>query len=365
MKKSLVALAVLAASGAAMAQSSVTLYGVADAFVGQISTKTQAGTAAETKLSQNVINGSGLSSSRWGMRGSEDIGGGMSAVFTLESGFDISTGANANPAAQGNTLFGRQAFVGLKSNFGTVSLGRQYTAYDTLRAATNNTFDSNTFASTSSVWGTGIADYQNRASNSFAYTSPDFSGFSAAFVYGTGENKTPTTDAEYNGSLHIKYANGPLLVGFAHQREKQFVGGNFFGANTTAVPAPAPAPVATASETREYNLLGASYDLGVAKLTGSYNDVKNVARKDKEYQLGVSVPLGAATLAAGYSRAKSDGSGLATLKGTGFSLLGTYSLSKRSTLYAGVVNTKKETTPSSVFTTTKVMTAGAGLRHTF
>ena len=366
MKKTLIALAALGAmAGVAQAQSSVTLYGVADAFVGRITTKTQVGAAAESKLSQSVVNGSGLSSSRWGLRGTEDLGGGMSAVFTLESGFDISTGANANPAAQGNTLFGRQAFVGLAGGFGTVSLGRQYTAYDALRGATNNTYDSNTFATTGTVWKTGVADYQNRASNSIAYTSPTFGGVSGAVVYGLGENKTATTSAENNASLHIKYANGPLLVGYAYQREKQIAGGNYFGANTTAVPAPLPAPAVTATESRKYNLLGATYDFGVAKLVGGYNTAKNGTRDDKEYQFGVSVPFGAAALAAGYSRSKSEGSGLADLKGTGFSLLGTYSLSKRTTAYAGVTNTKVETAPTAGFTTTKVLTVATGLRHTF
>ena len=74
MKKSLIALAVLAASGAAMAQSSVTLYGVADVFVG--SAKTEVGGAG---LRQNVVNTSGINGSRWGLRGSEDLGGGMKA----------------------------------------------------------------------------------------------------------------------------------------------------------------------------------------------------------------------------------------------------------------------------------------------
>ncbi len=362
MKKTLIALAALGAmAGVAQAQSSVTLYGVADAFVGQVTTKTQVG-GAETKLSQNVINGSGLSSSRWGLRGTEDLGGGMSAVFALESGFDISTGANANPAAQGNTLFGRQAFVGLAGGFGTVSLGRQYTAYDALRGATNNTYDSNTFATTGTVWGVGVQDYQNRASNSIAYTSPTVGGVSGGFVYGLGENKTTTASAENSASLHIKYANGPLLVGYAHQREKQVAGSNYFGSTANA---PTPAVGVATTETRRYNLLGATYDFGVAKLAAGYNTAKNGTRDDKEYEFGVSMPFGAAALAAGYSRAKSEGAGLPNLKGTGYSLLGTYSLSKRTTAYAGVTNTKRESAPTAGFTTTKVLTSAAGIRHTF
>jgi len=115
-------------------------------------------------------------------------------------------------------------------------------------------------------------------------------------VVGLGENKTATVDAEQNLSLHIKYAAGPLLVGYGYQEQK---------AQTPAAPA-----VATGTSTNKYNLFGASYDFGVAKLTGSYNEAKNSTLKDKEYQLGVSVPFGAATVAAGYSHSKSEGAAL-------------------------------------------------------
>ena len=120
MKKSLVALAVFAVSGGAMAQSSVTLYGVADAWIGQTSTTNAAG----TKLKQNKIDSGGFNGSRLGFKGTEDLGGGLKAVFTAEDGYDISTGTSL----QGGALFGRQAFVGLAGGFGQVTLGRHYTA---------------------------------------------------------------------------------------------------------------------------------------------------------------------------------------------------------------------------------------------
>lgn len=358
MKKTLIAFAALSAiAGVAQAQSTVTLYGLVDAYVGQTTTE-KTGVGAVGKLKQTVVNSSGQNNSRWGLKGSEDLGGGLKAMFQLESGFNTDTGSIANTAPQGNTLFGRTAWVGVSGGFGTVSLGRQYTAYDALRGATNNVYDTN-FATTGTVWGTGVQDYQSRASNSIAYASPAFGGISGGFVYALGENKTAATNAENSASLHIKYANGPLLVGYAHQREKQIAGNNFFG---SALPSNAAAAPVTVTQTRKYNLLGASYDFGVAKLTGGYNQAKNATLRDKEFQVGVSVPFGAAAVAAGYSRSKSEGAG-ANNKGTGFSLLGTYALSKRTNLYAGGLQTKVES--ANAATTTKASTLAVGVKHLF
>jgi len=351
MKKSLIALAVLAASGAAMAQSSVTLYGIADAYVG--SNKTEVGGVGQR---QTAVNTSGVNGSRWGLKGAEDLGGGMKAIFQLESGFSLDTGVSA----QQGQLFGRQAFVGLQSNFGTVSLGRQYTAYDNLQGATNQNYDAFTFnarngsgAANGGVAANGIQDYTSRANNSIAYTSPSFGGFSGAVVYGFGENKNVAGnvngDATDNASVHIKYANGPILVGYAYQQEKL-------------------AAVAGAQDKNKYNLVAGSYDLGVAKLTASYNTVKNNVLKDKEGQIGVSVPFGAAAISAGYARSKSEGLGIERT-GKGYSILGTYDLSKRTRLYAGAQNTKAfiPTAAAALNTVaqTETTTYGLGVRHSF
>jgi len=338
MKKNLIALAVLAASGVAMAQSTVTLYGVADAWIGQTSSTNAAG----VKVKQTKIDSGAFNGSRWGLKGAEDLGGGMKAVFTLESGFDISNGS------VGSVLFGRQAFVGLESGFGSVTLGRQYTAYDALRGATNQAFDTD-FATTGGVWANGI-DYAPRANNSIAYTSPSFGGISGAVVYGLGENKNLATtnpltnnaggNATDNLSLHVKYANGPVLVGYAYQEEKQA------------------AALGATQDKNKYNLIAGSYDFGVAALTGGYNQAKNNTTKDNEFQVGVSVPFGAASVALGYAHSKSVVSGV-TNKTEGYSLTGLYDLSKRTGLYAGLSNvkTKETSVKSSLF--------AAGVRHSF
>ncbi|WP_341907484.1 porin [Polaromonas sp. YR568] len=360
MKKTLIAFAALSAiAGVAQAQSSVTLYGLVDAFVGR--TTSQVGAAA--KLSQTVVNGSGQNNSRWGLRGSEDLGGGMKAIFTLEGGFQPDNGTNATISAQGGGLFGRAAFVGIEGGFGTVTLGRVYSAYDDLRGATNMIYDSN-FATTGTVYGTGLRDYQNRSSNAIRYVSPTVSGFSGAISYGMGENKTATASAEKVTALHIKYVNGPLFVGYAYQNEKQVNGGSYFGTNATLGTA---ATALTFDSNRKYHALGASYDFGVAKLTGSYNTSKgetaaNTSASDKGYQLGVSVPFGAAAVAVGYSREKSDATNNNN-RGKGMSILGTYALSKRTNLYAGYLSTKVQSTNGT--SETKATTLGTGIKHTF
>ncbi|HQS31943.1 porin [Polaromonas sp.] len=361
MKKTLIALAALTSiAGVAQAQSSVTLYGIADAFVGSLSSTTRTA-GVSTKTTNTVIDSGGLASPRFGLRGVEDLGGGLKAVFALEGGILVDTGAGNQ---SGGGLFSRQAFVGVNGGFGTVTLGRHLTAYDALRGATNYSDNALlfSFSQIGAVYGNGVADYTNRTSNSLAYTSPSFGGFSGALVVGTGEDKTTGVSASRNNSFHLKYANGPLLVGYAYQNER-FNGGS----SISAIPAPGTAITAATGE-RDYNLFGASYDFGVAKITGSYQAAKQknsaVATnngKDQEFQAGVTVPFGAAAVSAGYVRSKSDNTGL---RATGYSLLGTYSLSKRTSLYAGGLSRKFDLA-AGANGTEKFTAVVAGLRHNF
>lgn len=346
MKKSLVALAALAVVGAASAQSSITLYGRIDAGVGR-STTEATGAVPVASQSQTLVTSSALNTTYWGMKGSEDLGGGLKANFDLQSQFSMDTGAAAN------TMFERLATVGLSGSFGAVNLGRQYTAYDSLRGATNNIEDTNV-ATTGTVWKTGMADYSNRISNSIRYDSLNYSGVSGGVALGLGENQNIGAanlgDATNNVSLHVKYAAGPLLVGYAYQNEKLVQ------------------PLVTTPQvSNKYNLIGASYDFGVAKLTGSYNRATNDTITDKEYQVGVTVPFGAAAVMAGYSHSSSSSTaaGATDLDGRGYTLAGIYSLSKRTTLYAGYFNTSVETGTLNAITTTKGSTFATGVRHTF
>ena len=366
MKKSLIALAVLAASGASMAQSSVTLYGVADAYVG--STKIEVNGVGQR---QTAVNSGGINGSRWGLKGSEDLGNGMKAIFTLESGFNIDTGAAADSAR----LFNRQAFVGVQSEFGAVTLGRQYSAYYGLQSPTNQQGDAPTFNSyngfNGGVAANGLRDYTNRVDNSIAYTSPNFSGFSGAVGYSFGENKNaaavpatattlavaPSNDKATDiASMHLKYANGPVLAGFAYQEEKQR------------------ANLGVSQDKRKYTLVAGSYDFGMAKLMGAYNEAKQGLAKDKEGQISVVVPFGAAAVSAGYSRSKAEAAGFERT-GKGFSVLATYDLSKRTRLYAGAQSTKAYVPTAATVTLaaanlgqvgeTKSTVYGLGVRHSF
>ena len=172
MKKSLIALAVLASSGAAMAQSSVSVYGLADVWVGsQKNTTNGVSAGGFNKMASNE----GFATSRLGFKGTEDLGGGLKANFQIETnvGFD-------QPAA--TSLGNRQAWVGLSGGFGEVQLGRVWTPYDDTRALINDTFNAN-FASSFNVW----EGYFDRTSNGIRYNTPSFSGFSAGVV-GFGGN---------------------------------------------------------------------------------------------------------------------------------------------------------------------------------
>ena len=347
MKKSLIALAVLAASGAAMAQSTVTLYGIADVWVG--STKDSGATNTQR---QTVMGSGGYNGNRFGLRGSEDLGGGLKANFVLEQGFTIDdgNGPDSDSTAAGIQMtqaFQRAAWIGLSGGFGEVRFGRQLTAYDTLRAATNNSFDS-AFATTGTVWSRGVADYTNRVNNQIQYISPTVSGFTGAVTLGLGENKTATESATDVTAFHLRYAAGPLLVGIAYQNEET--------RNTAGVNTP----------DRSYTLVAGSYNFGVATLTAGFNRAKqNGTGRDNEYQLGVNVPLsGASSIALGYTRASlKDAAGADAGKASGISLTGFYDLSKRTRLYAGINDTTTKNAAGA--TTRETSLVAVGLRHSF
>jgi predicted porin len=388
MKKTLIALAALGAMAGANAQSTVTLYGLIDANVQSIKSNV-AGATAGTAIYQRQtrIESGGLNGSRWGMRISEDLGGGMAAVANLESGFNVDTGASG----QSSTLFGRRANVGVSSSsFGTVVLGRNSSSYDDVSAdhamMAQSIFDPSNNNNGPAATPTGVAGlvtrtgnpntswigFQTRFNNSVKYTSPNFSGFSGSFMYAMGEDKAiplATSKASKSISANLKYANGPLLVSGGYQSEAQ---GGTLGANGVASVNTANDNVKPALENM---LLNVAYDFGVVKVGAGFNRAKfkdvfapaslggGAIDPQKEVSLSVAVPLGATTLSAGVARSKGDTLG----KSTGFGVQALYSLSKRSTLYAGAQSTKGydkliAATPGAGDKTT---TYGLGVRHTF
>lgn len=315
MKKSLIALAVLAASGAAMAQSSVTLYGVADAGVTYLN-------GADNW--SGVTSGNNLTS-RLGFRGTEDLGGGLKANFVLEGGFNLDTGDGKSSGASGTGFeFKRRSTVGLAGSFGEVRLGRELTA------AFNATARYDVFGSVglgySRLWADGaVADANanatavttnQRINNAVTYVSPDFSGFKVGVNYGFGETTNGNSDSSYMGA-GLMYDNGPLSLGLGLERLNN-------GANSVAV-----------SDIDAWSL-GGSYDFGVAKLLAGYRESK-VDRATGEnkrlgYYVAATAPVGAGTVRVSYNRYENE---LANVKGKAdqFAVGYVYGLSKRTSVY--------------------------------
>jgi predicted porin len=332
MKKSLIALAVLAASGTAMAQSSVTLYGMADVWVG----RTKTDVTGAPSVSTSRLDSGGFNTSRLGFKGSEDLGGGLKANFQLEGALGMDNGT------AGGFRFDRQSWVGLSGGFGEVQLGKPWTPYDDTRSMANDTFNAN-FSSSFSTW----LPYEDNPNNTIRYNSPNFGGFSGAIAYSLGEDKAASLTGGTSSlvSLSLNYANGPIVAGFAHQSEK----------NASLVPgylAPGSTNLLTgagATGKTTYNLLNGSYDFGVAKLIGGINQVKVKADgaaadvKANEYNIGVDVPLGGALEAGfGLARSKTESAGVDLTKATGFSAGLKYALSKRTFTYLAFNRTKAE-----------------------
>lgn len=321
MKKTLIALAALAVSGAAMAQSSVTLYGIVDAWVGQTSSTNGAG--VKTKVTK--LDSGGFSGSRWGVTGTEDLGGGLKAVFRLESGFDISKGA-------GSGGFNRQSYVGLAGGFGEVQLGNVWTAMDDMLGAGNSAFDS-AFAPGSNVLIVNAA-YKSNPGNSIKYISPDFGGLSGAFSYSLDESNAAKEDIS---DFRLSYAAGPIAANFAYQ-----VQGDVVGANDLKLTA-----------------LNGSYDLGVAKIIAGYGQSKITGAKGTDFQIGAEVPLSSAlAISGGFAQSKLEVGG-GSAKSTGFGIAANYMLSKRTNAYAGYQQSKVKST------SIKADIFAVGVRHTF
>lgn len=339
MKKSLLALAVLGAfTGAAFAQTSVTVYGVVDMGYQNDNGSNAAG-------SINSLVSGGQSGSRLGFKGTEDLGGGLSAIFTLENGFKSDDGSIDSSAAV-RPLFGRQAFVGLQGGFGVAKLGRQYTPLY------NATVSYDPFAA-------GLAgDYRRvilvggqRVDNAIVYGTPtNLGGFNAEALYALGEVAGDNAKGRHFG-LSVGYANGPVSVKLAHH-------------NGNSNPAAPGAIVSTKS-----TALGGSYDFKVVKVSALYqtnkDDTAGANLDTRDWLVGVSAPFGASTVLASYIRhinkATSDADSNQIAIGY------TYALSKRTNLYtsyARLVNDNK----AKIATDTNGATDklfNVGIRHTF
>ncbi|AOZ09083.1 porin [Cupriavidus malaysiensis] len=266
-KGSLYAVAALGAlSDVAHAQSSVALYGVVDEGLNYNSN------AGGSRL-YNLTSG-GLQGSRWGLRGREDLGGGLAALFALESGFNASNGK----AGQGGLAFGRQALVGLAGDFGTVTLGRQYDAL----------VDSVGAFAAAGQWGTAMSahagDIDNfnnsyRANHTVKYRSAAHAGLTFTGTYSLG-GVAGDVAANQVWSLGARYGGGPLAFGMAYlnARTPAANAGSLFGNNTsTGTPSAVTSPVYrgfTSANTYQVIGIGAAYAIGAATIGATYSNIR-------------------------------------------------------------------------------------------
>ena len=357
MKKSLIAIAALAAVGAASAQSSVTLYGLADVYAGQSKTVETVG-AEKVEVKKTGFNSGGLQASRIGVKGVEDLGNGLKAVFNYEMGFDAIDGALTENGSSG-VGFGRRAVVGVQGGFGSVLLGRDYTPlFNLLTASTPNGM--------ANTWETTTDAFQTRANG--VHYAGNFAGVGVqAFGGYAKETKktftngvltsTPVDTKSTGYGLGLSYANGPFMVGVAGQQFKDENGGVTVSKDTDAG-------------------VGASYDFGAAKLFANYVQLKNEVGvnelKTQEANIGVNVPLGAATLMAQYGhnrlKAYDNGVQVGKAKGNDWVVGANYAFSKRTDVYARVGrmdDLKFKDMAGNTVGSSKAESFGVGLRHKF
>lgn len=206
---STLSLALLGVTGAAHAQSSVTLYGLIDESVQYVHNANPANNNLWQLAAGN------LQGSRWGMKGTEDLGGGLKAIFQLESGFNPNNGKMGSYGT-GTKLFGRQAYVGLTQDaYGTLTLGRQYDPLvDLVQPLTGDNFFGSTFTTPGDV---DNNDNSSRTNNAIKYVSPVWSGFQFEGMYALG-GVAGATGAGQSWAGAATWSGGPFSVAAGYFR---------------------------------------------------------------------------------------------------------------------------------------------------
>ncbi|WP_175995313.1 porin [Burkholderia vietnamiensis] len=328
-------IASLMVAGTAHAQTSVTLYGTIDTSL----TYVNHADGSKNLWALGNSSAGNLSGSRWGLKGSEDLGGGLSAIFQLENGFNPSTGG----LGQGSRMFGRQAYVGVASNqYGSLTLGRQYDPLiDLVQPITADNYFGSAFATAGDV-----DNYDNsfRVDNAIKYTSPVFAGLQFAAMYSLG-GVAGSTGSKQSYSAGVSYTNGPLSL----------AGGYFYAANAN----PSAGTRTKWSSTSDGTFDGAintgyqsAHSIGIARVAGQYmfgaftvgagysnsqyrrdgasvftkNEHYNTAQGFLNYQASPALLVGV-----GYSFTKSGGDTAANYHQA--SLGADYNLSKRTDVY--------------------------------
>lgn len=317
-KAALIGLAGMTLAAAVQAQTNVAIYGIVDAaIVGE-----SGGTGGRAT---KITSGAGAAS-RIGFRGSEELGDGMSAFFTLETGAKIDSGE----LDASNTLFNRQAFVGLKTKAGSVALGRQYTPYHLMLVQIVDPFGTGYAGTSKNLLPDNGSNV--RTSNTVTYLSPSLRGVSVNLAYSAGEQTTLSAGRQYGGS--VAYENGPLALTLV------------YNAKNTDV-----AATGVDHDIGRNMLVGGNYDFKFVRVyagyeidkgfnsatlgnaNNPYGGVRPTASTDgRDLILGLRAPVGPGTLMFSTQR-KDDRTRLnqdATEWGIGY----LYPLSKRTGMYA-------------------------------
>ena len=345
----LAAVAATFLSSAAMAQSSVTLYGQADMFVGGVKSPGVGERAW-------VANSGGMQTSYWGIKGTEDLGGGTRAIFDLNGFFRTDSGRMGR--FDGDSMFSRSAYVGLQNDkAGTIKLGRNTTPYFISTILFNPLIDSYVFsptifhtyfgATSGTVSDPGIIG-DSGWNNSVLYSMPNFGGLTANFMYAFREQPGAAGKNKWGGN--VLYFGGPFAATVAYQQVR------FNNA---------PTDLASAGLSRQDAAqLGLSYDFKVVKLFAQGQYIKTRATtapsgdiKHVNGQFGASVPIGAGSLLASYAYDKTDNS-LGDFKRNTFAMAYDYNLSKRTDVYAAYYYDK-------ITGIEHGDTFGVGVRHKF
>ncbi|MDI9855623.1 porin [Comamonas sp. 17RB] len=354
MKKTLIAFgAALTCLGAAHAQSNVQLTGLVDMYAGSMKL------AGEDRKS--VVGSGGMSTSWWGVQGSEDLGGGLKAGFMLGAFFRGDTGSPGRyDLAFGETFFARDANVSLAGSFGKLTLGRT-SAPNFLPSVFANPFGDSFTVSPLILHENMWTDYSRADlkalntspadtgwSNQILYSSPDFGGLSFNLAYQFGE--VATANSKKNVGVNATYRTGGLmLTGFYERAQVQNPTGGLL-----------------ASGTKQDWMLGGSYDFKVVKVYGTYGQAKtkdNDNYEGKTVSLGLDVPVSSAgTIKAAIARTKIETrvAGVLDLDGnrTTTTIGYDHNLSKRTDLYGVVMNDRLSGLKSGT-------SFAVGMRHRF
>lgn len=344
-----------AASSSAIAQSSVQLYGQVDEWVGV--TKFPGGNAAAN------VGGGGMSTSYWGLKGAEDLGGGYKAIFTLESFFRAQNGQDGR--FQGDTFFARNSYVGIESPYGTVTAGRLTTHLFVSTILFNPLVDSYTFSPMVYQVFLGLSTFPTYKTdqgvvgdsgwdNAVQYSTPDFNGLSGSVMYALGNTAGDNRSKKW--SAQGLYFHGP----FAATAVYQYVNYNNKPGDIGGISAMPSGQPPLDLKSQGVAQVGVSYDLKYLKLFGQYMYTANTQQIGSWHvntaQGGVSVPAGTGTVMASYAYSRDTG-GLNQTHQT--AALGyDYPLSKRTDVYAAYMYDHFDNMSSG-------MTYGAGIRAKF